>query len=156
MSQKIMLNPAQKKAGKEVSKEAYIHIQKLEKVTFRVESEIKKIWQAAANADKDHKSLSDWLRSKISHLDFSSRLTKKKTPTVNPPREYNRADPELIREIGRIGVNLNQMSYQINRANIVGQPIDVLSFISGLAEIQAELREALQTLHKQGAVGRAH
>jgi hypothetical protein len=60
-------------------------------------------------------------------------------PRHNPMLEVRR---ELVRDVARIGNNLNQLARGVNQANLSGSQIDTLRLLAKLIEIQ----EAVQNL----------
>ena len=114
------------------------------RVAFRLPFSIAFAWKSAAKAQGQ--TLSDWLRLQV-------RLDEiKHEPTnVKPPRQrevikkYIRVDPAFVRELGRIGSNLNQIARQINHVAAANQTIDVVATLVVLQEIQAKLHEALKS-----------
>lgn len=103
-------------------------------------------WKSAAKAQG--KTLSDWLRSQIHDLEIRMKETNK-TPRNKRDvcKTFQKADPALVRQLVRIGVNLNQISRQANRAALMGQTIQVVSFLLVLVEMQDELRDVLNSLN---------
>ena len=55
-------------------------------------------------------------------------------------KPYKKADPELLRSLGRIGVNLNQLAKQ---ANTLDKDTDKLRVFAQLAVIREQLNEVL-------------
>jgi hypothetical protein len=120
-------------------------------IGLRLPPSIAEHWKLAAKSQG--KTLSDWLRSQVHDLEIRMTETHKKRRCVRETIvSYQRVDPILIRELVRVGVNLNQMSRQINHAVFVGQTIEVASFLTGLAFIQSDLRETLNALHASPAL----
>ena len=56
-------------------------------------------------------------------------------------RKYKAVDPELLNHLGKIGGNLNQISYQ---ANTLHKDIDKLKVFAELAIIREQLNELLK------------
>lgn len=62
---------------------------------------------------------------------------------TNTKRKYKSADPELLKQIGRIGGNLNQIA-RIANMDLQGGKIDKLRLLAQLATIQDQLNEVLE------------
>jgi hypothetical protein len=115
-----------------------------DRVAFRLPSAIASSWKSAAKAQDQ--TLSDWLRSQV-------RLGEiKHDPTnIKPPRKrevikkFIKIDPVFVRELARIGSNLNQIARQINHVAAASQTIDMVSVLVALQAIQTELHNALHS-----------
>lgn len=59
------------------------------------------------------------------------------------------ADEEAVRELNRIGVNLNQISRGVNRANARNKNVDLNKVATHLALIFREINEINQSLKKR-------
>ena len=70
--------------------------------------------------------LATWIRQ----VSLAQRITK----------PYKKADPELLRSLGRIGGNLNQLAKQ---ANTLDKDTDKLRVFAQLAVIREQLNEVL-------------
>ena len=119
-------------------------------IGLRLPPSIAAHWKLAAKSQS--KTLSDWLRAQIHDLEIRMQETKKKRRyTREVIVSYQKVDPELIRQLVRIGVNLNQLAKQINHAKVIGQPIDVVSFVMGLSLMHRELNDTLSSLHSKNS-----
>ena len=97
-------------------------------------------WEAAAEADG--KTLSDWLRSKVG----DTKLFKRHKLTARAAAPV--ADPALIREVAKIGNNLNQIARAINVCKLNGKPVQTIELISLLASIQADVKGLVNAKEK--------
>ena len=59
------------------------------------------------------------------------------------------ADEETVRELNRIGVNLNQIARGVNRANARNKNVDLNKVAAHLASIYREISEINQSLNKR-------
>lgn len=124
-------------------------------IGLRLPPSIAAQWKAAAKSQD--KTLSDWLRAQIHDLEVRMQETKGKRRNKREViKSFQKTDPVLIRELVRIGVNLNQISRQANRAALMGQTIQVISFLMVLVEMQDELRDALNTLNSNNQTVAVH
>ncbi|MDE2422298.1 MAG: plasmid mobilization relaxosome protein MobC [Gammaproteobacteria bacterium] len=115
-------------------------------VGLRLPPSIALHWKTAAKAQG--KTLSDWLRAQVHDLEIRMAETNKKPRNKREVcKTYQNVDPLLIRELVRIGVNLNQVSRQANRAALMGKTIQVVSFLLVLVDMQNELRDVLNSLN---------
>jgi hypothetical protein len=114
-------------------------------VSFRLPLRIFDAWQDLAKAS--NLTMSNWLRAQIKEVAIEAEQTKIKRRRGQPEIHilYQRCDPALIREIARIGSNLNQLSRQINTA-VGGRQIDVIQFLTVFHQIRDELAH-LQRSH---------
>jgi len=94
-------------------------------------------WQAMA--DEAGLSLADLIRQRLDQ------------PTLQPPKSDRiqrvviEADPDLIRQLSRIGNNMNQLARAVNTAGLEPEDLaTVLSFLSGVAADLTALREQAQ------------
>lgn len=92
-----------------------------ERIELRVSAEEKAHWQAIASSRGVY--LSELIRSALS----GQRL--------RPRRAAPRVDPDLVRELARIGNNLNQLARAANRRS----PVETVSLLVKLIEIDREL-----------------
>lgn len=53
--------------------------------------------------------------------------------------DVRRADPVLLREVARMGNNLNQIARAANRQLLAGQSLDLISLLTTMAEIERHL-----------------
>ncbi len=112
---------------------------KLEKrVGLRLPVETVAAWKAAAEASG--LSLSDWVRGQVRADGIGPLVTRKPTPQRTPRRPAVEADPALLRELARIGNNLNQIARSVHR----GEAWDRAALLLALAGIERELREVLE------------
>lgn len=87
-------------------------------------------WQGIA--ENKGVTLSELMRSSLDGL----RLRKRREPP--------RVAPELLRELARIGNNLNQLAHAANR----GQPLESAALLIRLIEIDREL-SAIRAAHER-------
>ena len=89
------------------------------KISLRLPQEIKAAWQAAA--EQAGLCLGDWIRAQVclDGLDpvISNKSTPRKAPDLNR-RRFVPVDPELIRQVAKIGNNLNQLARAANRSGL--------------------------------------
>lgn len=89
-------------------------------------------------AEKQGKTLANLAREKL-NLEAVNR-----TPlSSKSQRSYTKADPQLIREIARIGNNLNQLARKANQSGMS----DLEDFIITLINIERSLKRVLHA-HK--------
>ena len=60
---------------------------------------------------------------------------------VGKPRS---ADPALVRELSRIGANMNQIARTLNTANLTGSPLNSLRILTALRQIEVQLQAVLR------------
>lgn len=101
-----------------------------ERIELRVSAEEKAHWQAIAASRGV--SLSELIRAALS----GQRL--------RPRRAAPRVDPDLVRELARIGNNLNQLARAANRRS----PVETVSLLVKLIEIDRELA-VLRVAHER-------
>lgn len=101
-----------------------------ERIELRVSAEEKAHWQAIAASRGV--SLSELIRAALS----GQRL--------RPRRAAPRVDPDLVRELARIGNNLNQLARAANRRS----PVETVSLLVKLIEIDRELA-VLRVTHER-------
>ena len=112
-------------------------------VKIRVTEEQRTRWHAAAAAKGA--SLSDLVRESLDGV--------RVRPRRNQPR---RVDPELLRELARIGNNLNQLARWANREK---RGADAMAVVARLIELDrelAQLRRAHETPAASGGVPADH
>lgn len=102
------------------------------RIEIRTTPEEKRHWQEIA--ENKGVSLSELVRSSLGGL----RLRKR--------REAPKVAPELLRELARIGNNLNQLAYAANRR----QPLESVALLIRLIEIDRELA-AIRQAHERPA-----
>ncbi len=109
------------------------------KVSFRLPPDTDRAWREAAKAAG--MNLADWLRSQVTVDGVAPTITKRRTPRRGPARKrpYVTADPALLREIAKIGNNLNQLSRAVNRHG----PADELQILFRLISIEGALLSLL-------------
>lgn len=101
-----------------------------ERIELRVSAEEKIHWQAIAASRGV--SLSELIRATLS----GQRLRVR--------RSAPRVDPDLVRELARIGNNLNQLARAANRRS----PVETVSLLVRLIEIDRELA-VLRVAHER-------
>jgi hypothetical protein len=101
-----------------------------DRIELRVSAEEKSHWQAIAASRGV--SLSELIRATLS----GQRLRKR--------RSAPRVDPDLVRELARIGNNLNQLARAANRRS----PVETVSLLVKLIEIDRELA-VLRATHER-------
>ena len=94
-----------------------------------------------AEAEDLNLTLSDVLRLKLSDADRSIVVTERKVQKVR--REYTPVDPDLLRQIAIMGNNLNQIARTLNKAKVIGTPVDLIANLSVLTAIEQELSKFL-------------
>ena len=101
-------------------------------IKIRTTDEEKRHWQDIAK--NKGVSLSELVRSSI----WGLRLRKRREPP--------KVAPELLRELARIGNNLNQLAHAANRK----QPLEAVPLLIRLIEIDRELA-AIRAAHERPA-----
>jgi hypothetical protein len=101
-------------------------------IKLRTTAEEKRHWQEIA--ENKGVSLSELVRSSLGGM----RLRKR--------REAPRVSPELLRELARIGNNLNQLAHAANRR----EPLESVALLIRLVEIDRELA-AIRAAHERPA-----
>lgn len=94
-------------------------------LNFRVPAEVAALWKESAATHG--LNLSDWIRV---------QLDPKQVTHIAPPKKRRsasriKADPHLLRQLGWIGNNLNQLARQANKSGIDG-----ITLLTSLASIQ--------------------
>lgn len=102
------------------------------RIEIRTTPEEKRRWQEIA--ENKGVSLSELVRSTLG----GQRLRKRREPP--------RVDPDLLRELARMGNNLNQLARAANRR----QPVPAATLLMRLIEIDREL-SALRAAHERPA-----
>ena len=102
------------------------------RIEIRTTPEEKRRWQEIA--ENKGVSLSELVRSALG----GQRLRKRREPP--------RVDPDLLRELARMGNNLNQLARAANRR----QPVPAAALLVQLIEIDREL-SALRAAHERPA-----
>lgn len=110
-------------------------------VKIRTTSDERDAWQALA--DEEGVSLADLIRQRLS----DSALKGPKTKSVQ--RVVVEADPKVIRELSRIGSNMNQLARAVNAAGL--QPEDVITVLGYLSDVAADL-----TVIREEVLAQAH
>lgn len=82
------------------------------RIGLRLPESVAEAWKAAAKASR--KSLSDWVRGQVSAGNAVTITTGKKTPAKASRQVVVNTDPALIREVAKIGNNLNQIARKLN------------------------------------------
>lgn len=102
------------------------------KVSFRLPTHVNQAWRQAAEAAD--LSLADWLRSQVRVDGVAPVITNKPTPKrgIARSRPFVAADPALLREIAKIGNNLNQLSRAVNRHGAAGYELQILEQLIGI------------------------
>ncbi|QSR36000.1 hypothetical protein CFI10_13520 [Marinobacterium iners] len=98
-------------------------------VKIRTTSDERDVWQALA--DEEGVSLADLIRKRLN----DSALKSPKSKSVQ--RVVLEADPKVIRELSRIGSNMNQIARAVNAAGL--QPEDVITVLGFLSDVAADL-----------------
>ena len=109
------------------------------RVIFRLPLSVHQSWVATAKS-KDL-TLSNWLRAQITEGEQLA-LQEKAKPKRGKPKVvdvYRVVDPALLTSITRIGINLNQISRQLNQAVVVGQPLEAVAILVELQRIHVQL-----------------
>jgi hypothetical protein len=101
-----------------------------ERIELRVSAQEKAHWQAVATSRGV--SLSELIRAALSGQRLRTR------------RAAPRVDPDLVRELARIGNNLNQLARAANRRS----PVETVSLLVKLIEIDRELA-VLRAAHER-------
>ncbi len=113
--------------------------EKKTKISARLPAELAS--SLLAEAEDLNLTLSDVLRLKLSDADRSIVVTERKVQKVR--REYTPVDPDLLRQIAIMGNNLNQIARTLNKAKVIGTPVDLIANLSVLTAIEQELSKFL-------------
>ena len=111
-------------------------------VNFRLPSEVHQNWKS--QAESAGISMSDFVRSCVDSKQvtgIASPLKKRRHPA------FSKVDPALLREIAKIGNNLNQLARCVNRYK---DGVQVVLLTAHLKAIQHEL-EQLMPVDRAGA-----
>ncbi|MDE2739858.1 MAG: MobC family plasmid mobilization relaxosome protein [Paracoccaceae bacterium] len=112
------------------------------RITIRLPSRVREDWRQAAA--KEDMNLADWLRSRVVVNDRKP-TRRKPRPVHSRPRRipYVTADPELLRELARIGNNINQIARRLNsRSDIpVFEVLRWLTFMNNVMNHLLETRD---------------
>ncbi len=103
-------------------------------------------WEASA-ADAEM-NLSDWIRSKVGNAK-ETHIQKAKKP-VN----VITADPAMIRELAKIGNNLNQIARSLNQCSKNGSLVQVIEVTLVLKSIERDLSHVLPKLPESPSLTR--
>ena len=98
------------------------------------------IKQLRALAASDKSTLSDAVRESLK-FDAVKPLGNP-VPRRRPPPKLSPAtssDPALLRQLGALGNNLNQIAHALNRGVIAGQRLDVVQTLATLRSIEQHL-----------------
>ena len=87
--------------------------------------------------DEEH----DQLLKKMTGGQLATWIRKTCLDEKDPKRKYKAVDPELLRHLGKIGGNLNQIAYQ---ANALDKDIEKIKVFAELAIIREQLNELLK------------
>lgn len=110
-------------------------------VKIRTTSDERDVWQALA--DEEGVSLADLIRQRLN----DSALKSPKSKSVQ--RVVVEADPKVIRELSRIGSNMNQLARAVNAAGL--QPEVVITVLGYLSDVAADL-----TVIREEVLAQAH
>ncbi len=104
---------------------------------IRLPDEVLQRWKAAA-ADIGL-CLSDWLRDRVDGLDGGDPTgpvvqTRKPTPRRGTPRHrpFTESDPAQVRELAKIGNNLNQIARWANTYKGAGDAVEVIAHLRAI------------------------
>lgn len=98
--------------------------------------------QIRQRAIETGESLSDVLRSHLT-LD-AARPTGLPSPRRRPRKNLSPVsgkDPELMRQIVGIGINLNQIARACNASNLAGEPINLVQILAVLRSIEQQVEK---------------
>lgn len=111
-------------------------------LTLRVPASFRRALEAEAKSSGDN--LSDLMRR---------RLASSEAPPLGRPAPRRRklselgpvskADPALMRQIARIGANMNQLARSANAGALAGSPIEAIFVLERLLLIERCLRELI-------------
>ncbi len=107
---------------------------KIEKLRFR-QSELKAIKSRVPEGE----TRSGWIRRILLQEDPIKKRKRLVAPEV---------DPELMRQLGRMGGNLNQIAKALNRANKVGGHVQLVEILAILRMMEQHLVE-IRTLNQR-------
>lgn len=91
-------------------------------------------WQSLAK--NEGLSLADFIRKRVGQPVLHSTRPRQK------PRPASRVDPELIRQVARLGNNLNQIARGVNGRSLTG-----LEILVRIAVIERELKKVVDGPH---------
>ena len=63
------------------------------------------------------------------------------TPKIRKRLTAPEVDPILMRELGKMGSNLNQIARALNQANKIGEPVAMAQILAILQSLAQELEE---------------
>jgi hypothetical protein len=115
-------------------------IKRTARYELRLTSEELNRWKT--HARNNGKNLSDWIRSNVGLGAAESHIKKIRQPKHNTPK----TDPEVIRELAKIGNNLNQIARALNICAKDGTPVQTIEVIMLLNSIGSDLRRVLPEL----------
>ncbi len=107
-------------------------------MSFRLPEDLAEAWNQAAN--DAGLNLTDFIRTQV-HIDGVDPITPKSKSPVKRIVEYATADPKLIRQVARIGNNLNQIARFCNTHK---SGADASKICRHLISIEHELKKALE------------
>ena len=117
---------------------------------FRLPSAVADDWRSQAKASG--LSLSDWLRGLVD----SRQTTGLPTPASQPRcDEKNSYDPELMRQLLKIGNNLNQVARALNTSKKMGTPFDMIQALVLLNSIEQQISPVLSVLPPAPSLSRS-
>lgn len=88
------------------------------RIGMRLPAEVADAWKAAAKAAG--RSLSDWIRAQVAVGGVV--VTGKPSPARVPKRRAEaQADPALVREVAKVGNNLNQVARKLNSGGVLDE-----------------------------------
>ena len=105
-------------------------------LSFRLPEDVANSWTEAAK--KSEMSLTDFIRSQVKVDGVDSLAPRRKTPV--PKVRYTKVDPAIVRELAKIGNNLNQLSRWANTYKTGADAVQVLQVLAG---IEHEIKAAM-------------
>jgi ribosomal protein S3 len=103
-----------------------------------------------AEAKRQGLTLSNWLRVKVGYAEQTSIEPQAEKPQII----IHTADPALVRELAKIGGNLNQLVKALNTCAKVGTPVQVIEVTALLLAIQSDLSAVLPQLPQSPSLTR--
>lgn len=103
-----------------------------------------------AEAKRQSLTLSNWIREKVGHAKQSLVEPLAEKPQII----VHTADPALVRELAKIGGNLNQLVKALNTCAKVGTPVQVIEVTALLVAIQNDLNAVLPNLPQSPSLTR--
>ena len=107
-------------------------------LSFRLPENVADAWTKAA--EKSEMSLADFIRSQVKVDGVDLPAPRRKTPARK--MKYLPADPALVRQVARIGNNLNQIARAVNQQGVINHELELLRMLESIKE---EVKKAVNS-----------